>query len=215
MKNQLLAHSYLVRCLSSEIVRAFGAIDDDDEVGSHWKDLLNQCLSKNKHTLREVHHQINNMKMTTTESLVSYFGRLQGQIQKLENTTYAIPDQHLWGIMTMGLRKVYKQIVWIINLNLTDSTYQKMVSSLQELARENVGDPNIPLELQRRTTTITSAALETTNRTKGNPRKFKGRCYWRQNVGHVKADCHARKKCEKRVPKEELPKTKEANIATE
>lgn len=127
-------------------MRSLGSIDDDEEVGSLWKALLYQCLSKNKHRLREIHHQIKYLKMATTEILVSYLGRWQIQTQKLDNTTCAIADQHRWGtITTWLLLEFYKPVSSIINLNFTNVTHQKMVSNFQDLSREDSGDENAPL----------------------------------------------------------------------
>ena len=73
----ILARSYLVRCLTPQTSRSLNAVKLDGHVGSLWQALISQCRSKNAHSLREIYHQIINIKMKTTESLISYQGRIQ------------------------------------------------------------------------------------------------------------------------------------------
>ena len=108
LEDRMLAKSYLVRCLTPETVQSLEATEKAGESGSLWLALMNQCQSQHKHTLRDVHQQLINIKMSTTESLVAYQGRAQQLTKRLANTSYSVPDAHKWGIFTNGLLDVYR-----------------------------------------------------------------------------------------------------------
>lgn len=111
--------------------------------------------------MREIHQQIVNIQMKPSESLVSYQGRLQQLLKRLNGTDYNVPGAHKWGILTHGLLEVYKPCVRLINMTFEKLTYQNSITKLQELDREEVGDPAVPLELQKNSG-IQTAALSVT-----------------------------------------------------
>lgn len=98
--------------------------------------------------------------MLTKESLVSYQGRIEHLLKILHGTTYAISDSLKWGILTNVLVSVYKTSGMMVNLSFDELPYRELVSKLQELSRQEVGDPLIPLE-DKRKSGLSSAALST------------------------------------------------------
>ena len=178
LEQRMLADSYLIRCLAPDTVQSLEAKGNSADVGFLWLALIEQCQSSHKHTLREAHQQLIKIKMRSTESLVAYQGRTQQLTKRLAGTNYEVKDAHKWGILTNGLPDAYKTIVRMINLSFDELPYYTLVTKLQDLAREDVGDPNIPMERQQ-SSGISSAALSTmersTNDSGGFKRKFKGK----------------------------------------
>lgn len=183
--DRILSRSYLVRGLYSNTTRSLSAVKFDNEVGSLSKAFLSQCRSRNTHTLRELYHQIINIKMSTRESLISYQGRIQELILRLYGNDYAVPDAYRWGILTTGLLDVYKFVVRTLHVSLDELPYVRLVMKLQELSRGDIGDPNTPLEKQWKGRN-SGSALNTTEATKVNQvKKFKGKCYWCLKFGQM------------------------------
>ena len=95
----------------------------------------------------------------------------------------------------------------LINLSFEQLTYHQLTTKLQELSREDVGDPTIPLELQKKAGPQTpSAALSSTEKegfsSKGKKMvKGKFTCYWCQKKGHMAQDCSSRKAGKPKVPR--------------
>lgn len=198
----MLARSYLIRCLAPSTAQTLRATAKEGDKGNLWTALIDQCQSNHKHTLRDIHKQLTNIKMKSTESLVSYIGRAHQLTERLFNTNYAVPDFHQWGNLTSGLLEVYKTIVRMINLSFLYSPYHDLVLKLQELAREYIGHPTIPIERQR-VKGLPSAALTVTDNsdrriTKGKE-TFKGKCHWCNKIGHMKFDCLSKKAGKLRV----------------
>lgn len=63
--------------------------------------------------------------MLTTESLVSYQGRLQELNRRLEGKDYTIPDAHRWGIMSYYFISVYTTIFRMVNPPLINNYYER------------------------------------------------------------------------------------------
>lgn len=76
------------------------------------------------------------------------------------------------------------------NISFIYSSYHELMAKLKELAREDIGDPKIPLE-RKRVKGIPSAALSTTdnNKKRYSTGQFKGKCHWCNRVVHMKFDC--------------------------
>ena len=83
---------------------------------------------------------------------------------RLDSTKYEVTEAQKWGILTRGLIDVYKPIVRKINVSLEVKMYATLAMKLQELSREDVGDPNVPLELQRISGSSGSALHTTTQK---------------------------------------------------
>ena len=91
-----------------------------------------------------------------------------------------------------------------------------MVTKLHELSGEDIGDPNIPVERQRRDDK-SGSALVTMGTAKGlqkegqQKKKFNGRCTWCQKLGHFEKDC--RNKASGKPRKSNADKAHNANKA--
>lgn len=96
--------------------------------------------------------------MKPSESLVSYHGRAQKLMKSLSGTTYNVPDTHKWGLLTNGLLEVYKWSVRIFNVTFVEQPYHEPMKKLQQLPREDVGDPFLPLDIQKRKSELKYAA---------------------------------------------------------
>lgn len=75
----------------------------------------------------------------------------------------------------------------MIYLSFEYLPYHTLIVKLQDLALEEVCEPNKPLQQQRRSvSTLAAAALATSeDRTMFTRIQFKGRFYWCQIVGHM------------------------------
>lgn len=70
-------------------------------------------------------------------------------MKRLVNTLYTVTDGHKWGILTTDLLAVYISWVSTINLSFEYMPYYALMTKLQKLAREEVGDPIVPIEQKR------------------------------------------------------------------
>lgn len=83
----------------------------------------------------------------------------------------------------------------MINLSFKELRYHTLIAELQELAREEVGYQNTPLEQNCRScSTSASVVLVTAERTStATKRKLKGKCQWCQKSGHILFKCLLKK----------------------
>lgn len=127
----MLAKGFLVRCLTPETSQSLESIEVSDDPGNFWKALLKQSQSQQKRTLREVHHQLKTIKMSSVESLAAYQGRVQQLIKGLSGTNYSMPDSNCWGILTNGLMDHYRTCVRMINLSFEDLPYHRLIDKMK------------------------------------------------------------------------------------
>lgn len=128
--------SYLMRCLPLEIDIYLVETETTGETGRLLSALMPQCQSQNKNTICDVHQQMLNIKMSKTESLVSYQGRVQKLVKRLTNTSSSVPDAHKWGIITHGILDVYRTCVRMITLPFEYLAYHELITKIQKIARE-------------------------------------------------------------------------------
>lgn len=112
---------------------------------------------------------------------------------RLSGTSFEIAEAHHWGMLTRGLLEVYKDYVRIINISCEGFIYSKLMTKLQELSMEDIGDPTVPLKKQTRVG-ISAAALNTVEEKKDTSKvfRFSGTCFWCQKKGHRETEYRAR-----------------------
>lgn len=210
----ILARSYLIMFLVPHTARSLSAFKENSYVGILWEALLAQCRSKNTHTIREVYQQIINIKMSTTEILISYQGRIQELILRLDGTDYKVSETHKWGILTRELLDVYKLILRTINVFLAELHYASLIIKLQELTREDFGVPNVALKIQRKEED-SGTALNTIESNPTSTIRFSDRCHWFQNIGHRMIECRSKLKKEPRKQAQQDGNEENATVAQE
>lgn len=88
-----------------------------------------------------------------------YVPRLCSAAEKrLASPSFSEPDANKWSILTNELLDVYRMCFRNISLSFEDFPYFTLMTKLQDLARDEVGDPKVPLQNQRKEPS-TSAAL--------------------------------------------------------
>lgn len=75
-EKQIITHIYPIRRLTQEMVQSMESIEVIGYSGNLGKELLKQCQSKHKYTLRGK-NQLINIKKNSTESLEVFQGRAQ------------------------------------------------------------------------------------------------------------------------------------------
>lgn len=126
--------------------------------------------------------------MYDIESLISYKGRTQELIILLDGTDKAFSESRKWEILTRDLLDVCKPIIRTRNVSLDVLSYATLIMKFQEISREEIGDPNKPLEIQRRGGNVGSAMNNTDS---GKRPKFQrnktvsGKYHWCINVGYI------------------------------
>lgn len=101
--SQILARSYMIRCFEPQPTRSLREVIMDNEINRLWNSLIKQCRSTNTHTLWDVYQPRITVKMNTTESYISYLGRIQEFILRLKVTDYDISEAHKWEMIGSGL----------------------------------------------------------------------------------------------------------------
>lgn len=125
--------------------------------------------------------------MFSTEILIQYQELTQQCTKRLAGTTHNGPIAHQWGIITNIILDVYRKSVGMKNISFEDLPYQPLMPKIQEVALEEVGDPNVLLELKKKTGT-TSAAIYTVKYrrpTRDINRKVSVSCFWCQSRTHA------------------------------
>lgn len=84
-----------------------------------------------------------------TECLISYQEHIQEQIATSDDTAYKVSEKHKWCILTSGILDIDYQSIRTIIVSLDELPYSALFMKLQELAREDIRDPNMALEIQR------------------------------------------------------------------
>lgn len=106
LEDQMLAQSFLIRCLNPETVQSMEATVRTGDPVELWNALINKCQLQHYHIIREVHQQFIIINMLSNESVVEYQGRAQKLGKSLDGIDYGVPDAHRWGIITSGLLDV-------------------------------------------------------------------------------------------------------------
>lgn len=101
--SNILARFNLVGLIGPQITRSFSFFNNKNDVESLLNAFLLQCISTNVYTPREDYQRIINLKMCTTKILISYQGRIQELILRLDWTNDQISRLQKWGILTKGL----------------------------------------------------------------------------------------------------------------
>lgn len=87
----------------------------------------------------------------------------------------------------------------MINLSFDNLLYYTLMSKRQELARELVGNPNVPLEIQGNKGSVSPEMKKVGRReiqapTMGTKKqKLKGQRFWYQNIGNMEHECLEKK----------------------
>lgn len=100
--------------------------------------------------MRDVYQQLININKETIKRLISYQDRMQEQISRLENGDYNVAESHKREILTTELLELYKKIKITTIVWLEDPSYSTLGIKLQEFFQEDIGDPNILIELRKK-----------------------------------------------------------------
>lgn len=85
--------------------------------------------------------------MKEINSLVAYQVRTQKHMKKVLEIAYNVHDELMWQILTQSLLEMNKIIVTLIDLSFDGRNYLLLTAKPKELAREEVGDNIITLDL--------------------------------------------------------------------
>lgn len=83
VEREILAQTYLFRCLAPETVQNLGATEALEVNRSQWMTSLIRYKSKQKQTIREIHQKFIKIKMKPTKRVMPYQGLAQQFLKSL------------------------------------------------------------------------------------------------------------------------------------